>query len=158
MKRFTAWNQVVPTVQLPDGTLYKRSGDGSEWLPIGNINDGISFTCALDPAINVGKILDRSDLSFGYAKHDIDLTFDLCICTLFEPEKIIFSGPKCVVIWKDGTKTIVSLKEGEEFDPYTAFCYAACKKIFGSTTMVKKIVDRKSVDKRDRIKKEEEQK
>lgn len=50
-----------------------------------------------------------------------------------------------VVRWKDGTVTSVRCEEGEKFDLYTAFCAALAKKIYGSTSRVKKIIDEHNV-------------
>lgn len=55
-------------------------------------------------------------------------------------KKVIFNGPKTIVIWADGSKTIASCGEGDEFDPYAGFCAAVTKKVFGSTSAVKKIL------------------
>ena len=60
-------------------------------------------------------------------------------------KKVIFSGPKTIVLWEDGTKTIVSLRDGDQADCYAAFCQAVVKKIFGSTGRAKKILDEKAV-------------
>lgn len=57
-------------------------------------------------------------------------------------KKIIFSGPKTIILWKDGTKTIVTCGEGDTYDPYVGFCVAVTKKMFGSTSKVKRILNR----------------
>ena len=57
------------------------------------------------------------------------------------PERVIYSGPKTITIWPDGTKTIVSLMEGQEHDEYGAFCAAVVKKMFGATHKAKKFLD-----------------
>ncbi len=57
-------------------------------------------------------------------------------------KQIIFSGPKTIILWKDGTKTIVTCGEGDIYDPYVGFCVAVTKKMFGSTSKVKKIMNR----------------
>lgn len=54
--------------------------------------------------------------------------------------KVIFSGPKTIVLWADGTKTIVSCGEGDTYDYYSGFCAAVVKKLFGSTTHAKKVL------------------
>lgn len=46
------------------------------------------------------------------------------------PNKIIYSGPATVVMWTDGTKTVVKLHEGETDDREKAFMYCVFKKIF----------------------------
>lgn len=58
-----------------------------------------------------------------------------------KPERIIYSGPKTIVFWPDGTKTIVSLMEGQEYDEYGAFCAAVVKKMFGATHKAKKFIE-----------------
>lgn len=58
-----------------------------------------------------------------------------------EIDRLIYSGNKTIIIWKDGDKTIVSCGEGEQFDQYTGFCTAVVKKVFGSTTAAKKVMN-----------------
>ena len=60
------------------------------------------------------------------------------------PKRIIFSGPKTIVFWHDGTKTIVSCAEDEEYDPYNAFCAAVVKKMFGTTSAAKSFLHKHS--------------
>lgn len=60
-------------------------------------------------------------------------------------KKIIFSGPKTIVLWSDGTKTIVSMSKDEtKFDPEAAFCAAYTKKTFGTNSKIKRIIKEKS--------------
>ena len=60
-------------------------------------------------------------------------------------KKIIFSGPKTIVLWSDGTKTIVSMSKDEaKFDPEAAFCAAYTKKMFGSNSKIKRVIKEKS--------------
>jgi len=47
-----------------------------------------------------------------------------------------------VVRWSDGTKTVVRCGEGENWSEYSAFVAALAKRMFGSTSAVKKIIDR----------------
>lgn len=61
------------------------------------------------------------------------------------PRKVIFSGPKTIVIWEDGTKTIVGCAEGQEYDEYAGFCAALAKKIFGTTSAAKRVLDANKV-------------
>lgn len=60
-------------------------------------------------------------------------------------EKIIFNGPKTIVLWSDGTKTIVSMSKDEvKFDPEAAFCAAYTKKMFGTNSKIKRVIEQKS--------------
>lgn len=56
--------------------------------------------------------------------------------------QVIFSGLKTILIWSDGSKTIVSCGENDAYDRYTGFCAAVAKKMFGSTSQVKKIIEK----------------
>ena len=68
----------------------------------------------------------------------------------YEPERILRNGPVTVVFWKDKTKTRVRKSENSTDDPYTAFCAALAKKIYGNNSRVKKILDKKTVESKDK--------
>lgn len=48
------------------------------------------------------------------------------------PKKVIFNGPATIVIWQDGTKTVVKKTDGDTDDREKAVMYAILKKEFGS--------------------------
>lgn len=73
------------------------------------------------------------------------------------PERIIFSELKTIVIWNDGTKTIVSCAEYDEYDEYDAFCAALAKKMFGSTSAAKRYLSKHSIYPAPKKKKEHQQ-
>lgn len=56
------------------------------------------------------------------------------------PKKIIKSGDRTIVFWKDDTKTIVKRSDDTADDLYSAFCAALAKKVYGSNSQVKKIL------------------
>jgi hypothetical protein len=47
-------------------------------------------------------------------------------------ERVIFSGNKTIMLWKDGTKTIVTCQEGDEFDKEKGLALCIIKYIFGN--------------------------
>ncbi len=49
-----------------------------------------------------------------------------------EIKKVIFSNSVTIVLWKDGTKTIVRCQDGEHFDPEKGLAMAFMKKAFGN--------------------------
>lgn len=59
---------------------------------------------------------------------------ELTAATKLSIKKIIFNGPATIVMWTDGTKTIVKCnKESEEFDDREKAIFAACaKKLLGT--------------------------
>ena len=48
-----------------------------------------------------------------------------------EIEKVIFNDPATIILWKDGTKTIVKCCEYDEYDPYVGVSMAINKKLLG---------------------------
>lgn len=50
----------------------------------------------------------------------------------FDIKKVIFSCPATVVIWKDGTKTIVKAGDHDVFDPEKGLAMAIAKKALGN--------------------------
>lgn len=48
-------------------------------------------------------------------------------------KKIIFSGPCTIVLWKDGTKTIARVSDGDEFDPEKGVAVCFMKRSLGHT-------------------------
>lgn len=62
------------------------------------------------------------------------------------PEKIIKSGDRTIVLWVDGTKTIVRREAGAEDSEYTAFTAALAIKMYGSNSAVKKIIENSFVN------------
>lgn len=50
-----------------------------------------------------------------------------------EATKVIFNDPATVVLWSDGTKTVVKCSENDTFDPEIGLAMAICKKAFGNT-------------------------
>ena len=49
----------------------------------------------------------------------------------FSIDKVTFNGPKTIVEWKDGTKTIVNCNE-DSYDPEKGLAMAIVKKVFGN--------------------------
>lgn len=45
--------------------------------------------------------------------------------------KVIFNDPATIVLWSDGTKTVVKCDERDDFDPEKGLAMAICKKHFG---------------------------
>lgn len=57
-----------------------------------------------------------------------------------EVDRIIFNNPATIVFWKDGTKTVVKVSDGETYSPYYGFLAALAKKIYGSNSAIQRIV------------------
>lgn len=48
-----------------------------------------------------------------------------------QPKKIIFNGPATIVIWNDGTKTVVKQSKFDDYDYEKGFAMCVVKKVFG---------------------------
>lgn len=47
-------------------------------------------------------------------------------------EKVIFNAPATIVLWADGTKTVVKCGEDDTFDPEKGLAMAISKKVLGN--------------------------
>lgn len=63
------------------------------------------------------------------------------------PKKIIISENSrvTVVLWDDGTKTVVKCSDADTYDPYTAYCAAFAKKCYGTNSHLKKTIEKFTV-------------
>lgn len=61
----------------------------------------------------------------------------------YTPKKIIVNGPATIVFWSDGTKTIVKCESDHPYaNTYDAFTAALAKKIFGTNSHLKNVIER----------------
>ena len=47
-------------------------------------------------------------------------------------DKVVFNDPATIIMWKDGTKTIVKAQDGEIYDPEKGMALAIAKKFLGN--------------------------
>lgn len=57
-----------------------------------------------------------------------------------EIKKVIFNNPATVILWKDGTKTVVKCQEGDTFDKEKGFALAYLKKLLGNDNTFNKVI------------------
>ena len=57
------------------------------------------------------------------------------------PTRIIRQGKATVLLFSDGTKSVVRLQEGERDDIYDAICIAYTKRFLGSGAEIKRLLD-----------------
>lgn len=101
--------------------------------PIGTVDEktisisdrGFSFTATVDP----GELKKLYVIFMGYY-----------------PEKIVHNGPATIVFWPDRTKTVVKCSENDIYDPFDAFTAALAKKIYGTTSSVKTMLKKVTVE------------
>ncbi len=61
-----------------------------------------------------------------------------------KPKKVVYdeTAGVTVVLWMDGTKTVIRAAEGEEHDPYHGYCVALAKKIHGTNSALKRELEK----------------
>ena len=47
------------------------------------------------------------------------------------PKDVIFNAPATIVLWRDGSKTVVKCMDGEEFNPEVGLAMCFCKAVMG---------------------------
>ncbi len=57
-------------------------------------------------------------------------------------EKVIFNPPATIVLFKDGSKTVVKTTKGDKFDYELGFLYAMAKHIFPGRNQFKKFIEK----------------
>lgn len=67
-----------------------------------------------------------------YAYIAYDRRFEPNTTKLPEIKDVIFNEPATIIIWKDGTKTVVKCQEGEGYDPEKGMAMAISKKALGN--------------------------
>lgn len=56
-------------------------------------------------------------------------------------DRVIFNDPATIIIWKDGSKTVVKRSEDDIWDPEKGFCMAIIKKLYGYTSFIKRFME-----------------
>lgn len=79
-------------------------------------------------------VVDIDADSIVEAANKIKKGFENMFNTLrnIEIVKVIFNAPATIVIWSDGTKSVVKAQEGETFDKEKGLAMAICKKALGN--------------------------
>lgn len=65
--------------------------------------------------------------------------FSMRISVVKEIKKVIFHEPATIILWTDGTKTVVKCKDGDKYDKQTGFLMCYLKGIVGNKTLLKEI-------------------
>lgn len=68
----------------------------------------------------------------------------------FGIKKVIFNNPATIVMWRDGTKTVVKCQEEDTYDETLGLLYCIAKKAYGNTGRFNDII-RKHVDDRNML-------
>ena len=56
-------------------------------------------------------------------------------------DRVIFNDPATIIIWNDGSKTVVKRSDDDIWDPEKGFCMAVIKKLYGHTSFIKRFME-----------------
>lgn len=87
-------------------------------------------------AIHKGMAVDYSRQSTERAKKNDIVKFGMCSVCI---RKVIFNAPATVVLWSDGTKTVVKCGPNDIFDKEKGLAMAIVKKMAGNDSRFHKI-------------------
>lgn len=85
-----------------------------------------------------------NDIFKGYIMEDVMRTNEMFYRIGLIPTKIIYNPPATIVLWADGTKTVVKCSAEDEYNEYYGFLCALGKKMFGTNSHLKKLIDEKA--------------
>jgi hypothetical protein len=80
------------------------------------------------PSSDMYKEIERAIESIG----EVDYTTYYYGAKKFNVKRIIFNYPATIVIWADGTKTVVKCQDGDEFVPEAGIAMCFMKKAMGN--------------------------
>lgn len=112
------------------------------------INEAYSALWKMFPDIQCDTRIGDGDyqVSFGMRNRE---TFYEFLTFLHEatnvnliPKKIICNPPATVVLWNDGTKTVVKCSEEDEYVPEVGFLWALAEKVYGNKSRLDKVMGR----------------
>lgn len=87
-------------------------------------------------AIHKGMAIDYSRQSMEQAKKNDIVKFGMCSVSI---RKVIFNDPATVVLWSDGTKTVVKCGPEDKFDMEKGLAMAIVKKMAGNDNRFHKV-------------------
>lgn len=110
------------------GVTPRRNGKGLILKKIKEVEEQ-NKSIAIDKSkINEIKIDEIKEIKFA-TKSIVD-----------EIKDIIFNDPATIVLWKDGTKTVVKATHGDEYDKRTGVALCVLEKLVGSKSGIKTLV------------------
>lgn len=90
----------------------------------------------IDKAIYASMAIDYSRQSMEQAKKNDIVKFGMCSVSIC---KVIFNDPATVVLWSDGTKTVVKCGPEDTFDTEKGLAMAIVKKMAGNDNRFHKV-------------------
>lgn len=90
----------------------------------------------IDRAIHTAMAIDYSRQSTERAEKNDIVRFGMCNVNI---RKVIFNNPATIVLWSDGTKTVVKCGPDDIFDKEKGLAMAIAKKMAGNDSRFRKV-------------------
>ena len=93
------------------------------------------------PEVNIKNKVTAADMNeIKYAVNDISSEEYIKVLRQYSSDvefrtgikKVIFNGPATIVIWVDGSKTVVKCAEGDGYSKFSGLAIAMCKRMYGT--------------------------
>lgn len=56
-------------------------------------------------------------------------------------DRVIFNDPATIILWNDGSKTVVKRSDDDIWDSEKGLCMAIIKKLYGNTSFIKRFME-----------------
>lgn len=124
-----------------------------EWSVNGDTNIDLEIRGYCDRHTLIG-FKSEADL-YSYIMDKLNGSTESKSNAYFKIKKVHFNPPATVVLWADGTKTVVKVQDGDVFDPEKGLAMAISKKALGNkgnfNEVFKKWVDYESYNVRPKV-------
>lgn len=107
---------------IVNGKTYKANYGACEYNP-DEIGPKLEVETMIHPSYEVNNPKTSTLIANVHA--------DIHLNAIPEVVDVIFSDPATIVLWSDGTKTVVKTQEGEPYDPEKGMAMAFSKKLMG---------------------------
>ena len=99
-----------------------------------NISTDAPFSISINADIDLPDLsgLSRSYSLYHYVEEALNRAFDPEVFGKSNTfTKVIYNGPATIILWDDGTKTVVKCKEGDPYSHEAGFALAFLKRLTG---------------------------
>lgn len=128
------WSKMPPYLAQQQIYITTARGGGRNWY----YDRWQNFMDELEKEPKVKPLSRKEEETMNYIKQDVETVeflwkeFHTPSDKLPEIKNVIFNDPATIVMWEDGTKTVVQCQEGDIYDPEKGLAMAISKKIMGN--------------------------
>ena len=138
------WSKMPPYLGQQQIYITTARGGGKTWYS----EQWRKFMEQLEKEPKIKPLSKKDEETVEYCRKDVEMTsflykdfhlpkletirFNMPKAELPEIKNVIFNNPATIVVWADGTKTVVQCQDGDIYDPEKGLAMAISKKILGN--------------------------